>query len=1119
MCSTLPRTSNPQALCSLPQHILLKCSPILSTFDSDILQLRHYHVATMPPAKRPLPDDEGDIWDRHQKLLQRLYETERKTLEDVKQIMEAEHGFPDIPLSTYEAKLRDKLHLRKKLKKTDWPVIYQHHLRRGGKDSAVHLNGSLIPWKKAWKEIRRSGAHLTEQESLSLGALPRGVTIRTPPPTQHKFIAPATEPGSESNVHTSLTTVSRGLRTPSSQTVSSIPESFIFMSNYASTRSSIEPFLAGTTDLETTGSVYRLCLVSTPYHELLSKLDLNPLSRGSHAANAPGQISVGIGTSFPREAQNQELGSNFDTYHLLAKVLFVVSNKTLDEENAEGVMDTLLTKIPKSVLFGLLDSGIPTLRGAWETLVDFSYKLDRKDDFSLLLKIAERHPDWIRPAASKYLSYAASFGCLTSIKHLLAEGAQPDAAFPQGAQVPILQALYSGHRDAARIMFKHYDVNRRIWSQPAGECSAFDIHLWEFFTFAKDEMSDKVGLVMDMFLEAGADVVRPWKWPQDYRCRQCICFKKTALAELLDRASLRNNSSWPMPMTWLDYAYYSHGQTFRKFDRYSTQNESEITRVGICTAASQSTASLRQYLQSRPPWTPESLEQLLECILSELFYCKPQFNLSAIQNMIEYGVDVRVPSMSKFEISASSLLDNLIQTVRKHGCSPGLITVTGNLLQAGAVINSGVLRAAVEEEGFFLIELLTDTFGVNIPESGAEALEQAVHRDNFEAVKWLIRRGADIKDALGYTHIPRHIYTVIAAINYIFDHEPDQLEEMRRNGWEAATPEMQLYLNEQAARLKFTSFEIIAFNFLRHTFEHDQPTFNWQNTRLQQEFQGFLETGLNLDDDPGSEENVLESCLVKTGAYDLGLFELLLERGAPVWPGSPLPALIDFGGSHDLIQKVITAGADINKPSSVYRCGLTPLQAACRGGDLELANSLLQRGANIDAPGIKNGGRTALQYACEWRPRSTEGEQRRTRLIRLLVDRGADVNSKPAPYSGQTALQMAAIYGDLETAIFLLERKADINAPAGDGGYCALDGAARNGRLDMVKFLLNANALSQKRGSTGYDGAIKCAEEGGHFAVADLFRKHAADNVGCGNTQSQQQESDEEESLYNSDDD
>jgi hypothetical protein len=58
----------------------------------------------------------------------------------------------------YETKLRDKFKLRKKLRKDDWPIVYQHFRKRDGKDTGVYLNGTEIPWKKAWKEMRRSGA-------------------------------------------------------------------------------------------------------------------------------------------------------------------------------------------------------------------------------------------------------------------------------------------------------------------------------------------------------------------------------------------------------------------------------------------------------------------------------------------------------------------------------------------------------------------------------------------------------------------------------------------------------------------------------------------------------------------------------------------------------------------------------------------------------------------------------------------------------------------------------------------------------------------------------------------------------------------------------------------------
>ena len=66
-------------------------------------------------------------------------------------------------LSTYEVKLRKDLGLRKKLKKSDWPVIYQQWLRREGRPTAVYLNSTMIPWKRVWKEIRRSGARGTSK--------------------------------------------------------------------------------------------------------------------------------------------------------------------------------------------------------------------------------------------------------------------------------------------------------------------------------------------------------------------------------------------------------------------------------------------------------------------------------------------------------------------------------------------------------------------------------------------------------------------------------------------------------------------------------------------------------------------------------------------------------------------------------------------------------------------------------------------------------------------------------------------------------------------------------------------------------------------------------------------
>ncbi|KAK5632405.1 hypothetical protein RRF57_008119 [Xylaria bambusicola] len=122
-----------------------------------------------------------DVWTENANLIKQLYISERNSLKKVKEILESQHGFPPFPLSTYEIKLRDKLGLRKKLKKADWPAVYQRVRDRGDKETGIYINGTRIPWKKAWKEIRRSGYRSAGDSQLS--QLPAGVVVRTPSPT------------------------------------------------------------------------------------------------------------------------------------------------------------------------------------------------------------------------------------------------------------------------------------------------------------------------------------------------------------------------------------------------------------------------------------------------------------------------------------------------------------------------------------------------------------------------------------------------------------------------------------------------------------------------------------------------------------------------------------------------------------------------------------------------------------------------------------------------------------------------------------------------------------------------------------------------------------------------
>lgn len=227
-------------------------------------------------------------------------------------------------------------------------------------------------------------------------------------------------------------------------------------------------------------------------------------------------------------------------------------------------------------------------------------------------------------------------------------------------------------------------------------------------------------------------------------------------------------------------------------------------------------------------------------------------------------------------------------------------------------------------------------------------------------------------------------------------------------------------------------------------------------------------------------------------------FEYLLQKGAKISPGALLSLLIIRGGREQLIQSTIRAGADIHAYSYLmggrnsYNC-ISPLQAAAFVGKEQLVRQLIGLGAKVDERPLPKGAQTAMQCVLMWQAISSDESLRKLRIVRLLLDHGAAVNGSPGGYSGHTALQSAAAFGYLDVAILFLRHRADINEASKDG-YYALDVAARWSRIDLVQFLLNANAVSCRPGRTGYDGAIANALRGYHFTVAESLEKHVENN-------------------------
>ena len=231
-------------------------------------------------------------------------------------------------------------------------------------------------------------------------------------------------------------------------------------------------------------------------------------------------------------------------------------------------------------------------------------------------------------------------------------------------------------------------------------------------------------------------------------------------------------------------------------------------------------------------------------------------------------------------------------------------------------------------------------------------------------------------------------------------------------------------------------------------------------------------------------------------------FDFMLRQGCCGWLGSTLADLISHGGRFQLVRQLVESHACINEysqPFGPFGHRLTPIQAAAHRGEQEMVSYLLQQGANVHQEPHQRNGRTALQAACEWTPSSSNERMRKTDLIKFLLGLCVDINAAPAMKDGLTALGALAIHGELDKASLLVAAGADVNvcfnsycrAPIDRGRYRALDAAALYGRLDVTSFLINAGALSSDEGLTGYDGAIRLAQEASHHVVANVMCQKA----------------------------
>jgi ankyrin repeat protein len=257
---------------------------------------------------------------------------------------------------------------------------------------------------------------------------------------------------------------------------------------------------------------------------------------------------------------------------------------------------------------------------------------------------------------------------------------------------------------------------------------------------------------------------------------------------------------------------------------------------------------------------------------------------------------------------------------------------------------------------------------------------------------------------------------------------------------------------------------------------------------------------------------------------DLPAVQALMERGVDPnavtipWGktySSRIPGgttLLNLAVQHDktdVVQFLVMKGADVNRADSNDAARRPLHHEVSRNAEESAAvvASLIEAGASLD---LRDGaGYSALAYAAEFG---------NLRLVKTLVDAGAPVDTRltppidrngksaynPMPWAvAATPLILAAALGQTETAAYLIQHHADVNA-ATTTDVTALRIAVSEGQAAMVGLLLDHGAnpqapaphappplnLSLVALAEAQHESRRATNPIGHLYVLDILAKH-----------------------------
>jgi ankyrin repeat protein len=214
-----------------------------------------------------------------------------------------------------------------------------------------------------------------------------------------------------------------------------------------------------------------------------------------------------------------------------------------------------------------------------------------------------------------------------------------------------------------------------------------------------------------------------------------------------------------------------------------------------------------------------------------------------------------------------------------------------------------------------------------------------------------------------------------------------------------------------------------------------QTALCWAVTLNQKEaVELLIEEGAKLE--PKGRKPLLLAIVKRNKA----LVELLLDAGASVEARkshrqTPLMRAVSLGDL-DIIRLLVEKG-----PHAIDykdKSGRTALSRVCEEGYLEMAQVLLEHGADIESRDMDD--RTALLYAAKMGPKA---------IVQLLLDKNADLEAKDN--TGRTYLSWALAWNNFENAILLMESGADPES-RDNNGLRPLDWIVGDARRQILEY-------------------------------------------------------------------